>query len=525
MSDLSLTVFKDSMQDEMIADWSSLAQDVVYETDEHGFANLTAFIPMPLDEAFRVYDGLQFAHVVLSDGAFTAFEGRLEDPAIVGNDRESGIEITAFGYFRAFSDVPYSAVWSVKETGLDRWRLTTTEEAAGRTPEEYITSKPNGLRLGTRKDQTYTNAADVGAFYFEVPDDSEQDVAYFYIEWTARFPSGWDINVNSATSGWGTVTGEGTIVNCDGSWQSSSTTVTLTANRQIVEILVFNNTGSNDTVEEDSDHFAVLFDNGRILCGASSSSLYADEIVKALITYVNGINSTQIDSSTALVDSPNVDITDAWYEDRTPADILIELAAMGDDSSPVKKYEVGVWEGQRLHFRQLGSQGQDWYTDAASIRVDSTIDTMYNSHYAVYKDYAGDNLRTAISNDTASQSKHSVIRRRAVNTRTSDATEAATWRDAAQEDEKDITPRASITTGAIYTSSGAIINPWQVRAGDTMTIRNLPAGSGGVVDKIRTFRISRTRCYVSEGGRLEVTPGLETPSLEFMVAANAAKGP
>jgi hypothetical protein len=60
-----------------------------------------------------------------------------------------------------------------------------------------------------------------------------------------------------------------------------------------------------------------------------------------------------------------------------------------------------------------------------------------------------------------------------------------------------------------------------VRAGDSLQIRNLPAGGGGTIDKIRSFYISRTHYDVLRD-ELTPTPGLELPSLEYMVAANAA---
>jgi hypothetical protein len=147
---------------------------------------------------------------------------------------------------------------------------------------------------------------------------------------------------------------------------------------------------------------------------------------------------------------------------------------------------------------------------------------MYNDAYTFYRDSRGRDRRTATNPDAASISKYGVTRRQMVSIPTTDATFSQTYRDASIERSKDITPRASVGVDAIYTSTGARVDPWQVRAGDTLTIRNLPGGSGGTVDKIRTFRISRTR-YDVERDELTLTPGLETPSLEFMVAANAAR--
>ena len=74
---LGFQVYADSTAASMIADWSGLAEGVTFDTDEHGYANLTAFIPMSLELSYFYYDSIPLAHVVLGDGAFHAFEGRI----------------------------------------------------------------------------------------------------------------------------------------------------------------------------------------------------------------------------------------------------------------------------------------------------------------------------------------------------------------------------------------------------------------------------------------------------------------
>jgi hypothetical protein len=518
MTRLSLTAYKDSTKAVQIADWSTLAQDVIFETDEHGFANLTAFIPMSLEEAFRIYNGLQFAHVVLSDGAFTAFEGRLEDSRIIGNDRESGIEIRAFGYQNALRDLDYICFWSRQDNYQDYYQVTSDDTgAANREPEGYIFNTDGRLNIALRANgHTYANQSDIGSLHITILSNSENDLngAAIDFDYTVKLPTNWEFRTKTlagmSTSGTveDTITGDGTTLTGTKGLNGS------TSGAYNIEFQLRNNTGSADTVTEDSGVWYAKVENLRVRTApsgtVSTTALYADEVARGLVTFVSGINSTQLSSSTALIETQSSDITDLNIQGRKPADVLNDLVELGDGATPPGQLEWGVWEGQKLHLRTLGDQGQDWYIDVSAIQIDGTVDTLANSTQASYKDTRGRWRVTAVSDDSASQSKYGVVRRSVVNTPLKlsirDTTAAEEYRD------------------VHLTSSGAIVNNWQVRAGDTMTIRNLPAGSGGVVDKIRTFRISRTRCYVSEGGRLEVTPGLETPSLEFMVAANAARG-
>jgi hypothetical protein len=61
----------------------------------------------------------------------------------------------------------------------------------------------------------------------------------------------------------------------------------------------------------------------------------------------------------------------------------------------------------------------------------------------------------------------------------------------------------------------------RVRAGDTITIRNLPVTGSTLIDKIRRFTIAKTSFSVDDE-ILTLTPELETPSLEFLVAKTSA---
>jgi hypothetical protein len=496
---LGLQVFEDSTEAVVIADWTARAQNVIAETGPHGYATLSANVPMTTVEAFRFYDNTAAAHVVLGDGAFRVFEGRIED-----------------------------GLWS--ESNYRGWRVATAGDGSPspltkRNPEKFHTDSDNRLYITLRKNEIYgdvgTAGGDTCEWYYETSHNSDRDIAFLTFDYEVSLPTDWELRVNSYVWGFGSGVTEATVVTGP-STASSSHSETITASKQVVGIqLVFDEVADGTyTNSGETDDYFVSITNVRVLTGASSTEVYADEIAKGLISHTNTVNSTQINASTALVESPGVDLNESEYLDEYPGDILNDLVGIGDDQTPPNYYEWGVWENQQLHFRQRGSVAQEWYIDLGEFSIDSTIDTMRNSAYGLYTNKANKAKRTDVGDDSASQSKYGVIRRghtRASDTTINSVTE--TYRDALLEDLKDITPRAQIVVDKIFTSSGAVAPVWLARAGDNVTIRNLPP-TGGSLDKIRHFRIHRTRLDC-DTGILTIIPELEPPSLVDMVAASA----
>jgi hypothetical protein len=497
----------------MFADLTTRAVGTVFDTDEHGFSYLSTFIPYRIEEAFRFYDATPAAHLVLSDGASTIWEGRIEDRRIV----PGGLEIGAFGYWRAFYDAPYTALWSTGD--VSSLRIITDDDHASYVPERYQMDTKDRVHIALRKGENYAAGADVGAMVYFMPHQGTNDVTEVDFTYDVSLPTNYKASIAGVSEGMASIVEEWSVTTSG----SGSTTVTFSADKSGVMFRVYNNTGtvaySGDTGDDYATWSAVR------IKGSDNANVYADEIVGAIVTQMNSINSNQISSSTALIDSPNVDVVEAEYEDAHPAQILIDLTTMGDDSSPPEPYEVGVWEGQKLHFRQRGSQAQDWYVDAGDISVDSTLDTMINSAYATYRTAGGLTQRTAVANDTESQSKYGIIRRGYTRSGSTDGTEATTWRDTYIERRKDITPRSQLQIHRwIYTASGARVPAYHVRSGDNITIRNLPVTGGSLVDKIRKFTIARTS-YDIDNAILTPYPELETPALDFMVAKLSAAIP
>jgi len=247
----------------------------------------------------------------------------------------------------------------------------------------------------------------------------------------------------------------------------------------------------------------------------------ADEIAKDMLaSYVNALNSAQLSSSTALIQSPGLDLIDEVFEGANMAPELTRLAALGDNQTPPRMWEVGVYEDRTLFFRPQQSASRAWYVDVTDLSVARTLEQLFNSVRATYQDANGRTQRTTSSSDTTSSARYGLLRATAVDTSTTSATQAGIERDAELQDHKDPLPRATVPFDAVYDAGGARYPLWLVRSGDTITIRNLSPGLSASVDRIRTFRVTHTS-YDAMADALAVEPELPPLTLETMLARQA----
>lgn len=239
-----------------------------------------------------------------------------------------------------------------------------------------------------------------------------------------------------------------------------------------------------------------------------------DDIVKAILAAARVDNPTFLSDYEGLIEAPGTNMYDEEYVDADMRKILVHLAAAGDSQTPPRQWEVGIWEDSRLHFRPRSSAARHWYAELAMPEIERSISTLYNS---VYTRYNGGASTTANADDAASIARYGVTRRRAVSSQTTDTTQAERERDAALADSASPVPRASVPLDRILTALGVPVPLWMVRSGDTLTLRNLPAEAGDIIDRIRTFRIAETR-YRTTTNTLNVVPESPLPLLEVMVS-------
>lgn len=277
-----------------------------------------------------------------------------------------------------------------------------------------------------------------------------------------------------------------------------------TTSEQVAVLSIGSSTQFNAT-------FANSYTTGQAVQG---QQIYADEIVRDLVSTVSGINSSQLSSATSGITSPGRDIADALYEDQLPDEIITALAATGNSSN--QAYEWGVDDQRRVFFRQQGSRATTWYVDIDDLELSRSLDGLYNSGYTVYEDVGGMTVRSAVSTNSTSVLRYGLTRRQAIDAQTSNNTYAAGVRDATIAATVTVQPRASFTVRAVYNSNGARYPISYVRANDIIVIRNLPPTASAAVDTVRTFRISRT-VYDPLAGTLQIEPEAPDPTLEALV--------
>jgi hypothetical protein len=147
-----------------------------------------------------------------------------------------------------------------------------------------------------------------------------------------------------------------------------------------------------------------------------------------------------------------------------------------------------------------------------------TLDEMFNSAYAIYQDANGDTLRTGIANNADSINNNGITRRMALDAGTSGLGQATYTRDTWLLARRSLVPRASLTVSKVLGASNTPMPPWVVRAGDYITVRNLPISNpSGVSTTARRFLIARTEMDM-DNGTLTIEPEDPLPALDVKIA-------
>jgi hypothetical protein len=246
--------------------------------------------------------------------------------------------------------------------------------------------------------------------------------------------------------------------------------------------------------------------------------VYADEVAGHIAAAINGVNSTQLSSSTALIQSPGRDLLDAFWEDTTGDAILSDLAQRGDTQTVPRRWVWSIESGRRLRFAPLGNGNKTWYVDAATLQVQISRQDLYNDAYATYQDAAGRTLRTATNPNTQSVARYALTRRQAVQGQGTDLLQAQAARDTAIAQGAFPPPKVQVTFPAAYDAGGARAPLYLVRGGDLVIIRNLPpAPTTTTLDQVRSFIVARAE-YHMDDDTLTVEPLDPLPTIEAALA-------
>lgn len=220
----------------LIADYSHKIQGASVASNNRGFAEASGFIPMSLQDAFRFYDRAGLPHVAFSDGSSgSIYEGRLEDVEITNG----GINVRAYGYARAFSDFPYSALWS--DTSVAHWRPALNSELVNAYPDRFSTDTNNRVYMTAQKGATLGNTTILKICYmiYQIPDQSSRLMTGISFDYTANAPVNWQCGASAFAAGFTTPVTLITITPGGGP-VAGSVNLTLTGKSIVAFFLYFN---------------------------------------------------------------------------------------------------------------------------------------------------------------------------------------------------------------------------------------------------------------------------------------------
>lgn len=236
------------------------------------------------------------------------------------------------------------------------------------------------------------------------------------------------------------------------------------------------------------------------------------DTVRDVIADLSGVSTSELSSSTGLVTSTGLNIAGQTYTNADAIQAVSELAALGNTSAQI--FEAGIYEGRMLFYRVRASAGAAWYVDITDIDLERSLEPLYNAVYAVYNSGAS---TTATSTDTFSVLRNRVTRTKALTANTTDATQAGYLRDTALADSKSPAPRASFKFTEVFNVNGIKFPPWMVRAGDTLTARNLSPVLSTDIDNIRTMIVGEKE-YDIDNNLLTVSAYIPLPTLDVITA-------
>lgn len=475
------------------------AQRLVFSHNRQGPEMATAFFPGSLVESFRLRNMPGLMELIISAGADVLWRGRVEDRAITN----AGLMVGAAGVRRVFSDLRYTALWSA--TGTANWKPVTDGDISTRKPEQYTIDNNNRLHLAIKKGEVYGNTIDIGELTYAAPHGGARSIVAFSASYSVTLPTNWQCRLLTAADDFSSPTVIGTITG-NNAEQTGTINQTFTgAARLLVQIR--NNTGSAYTATADTGDWCAKLTGIRTKT-TTAAAVLASNIATALCDYVDAVNAGQITGK--MVTATTNDLHDELYEDASPAEILDSLALR-------ESRDWGVDVNGVFYFQPRNDQGRTWYVDIAGIELEDSTNELTNSVYATYRDANGRAKRTATSANNLSVQIAGLTRQDVVIAATTDATEAAAWRDARLTDGTAYALRATVEVSRILDTGGNIHRAYDILPGDSLIIRNLPQTLATDIDILSSISVARVE-YDAETGAVAIEPDTPTPTLVTLVA-------
>jgi hypothetical protein len=495
---LTLSIEKDGVQ------WRQMTTPTAlrFSTGQNGSAVLSASWRMGIDEATLFHDTWSMAKATVSNGAEVVWTGRVEDIGVVAN----GVNITAFGYARAYADLLYTAVWS-KDTVAD-FRGAARGEVTVAQNGRYNTDSNNRLYFELVRDEDY-NDNNRGVLVYEFPDKGLREAKTISFDWEFENTTGlaYAMSVRGYSSNW-TLIDFNLVFSSVATSGSGSYSLSFSPNVQKVAVTYYHNNATLHTYTGETGATWGKVTNIRIKSTTAATVLGSD-IAADLAAFVATENHSQGDGLAYGIQATNQDLREQVFEDARPDRILQDICDRHD-------YRWRVWE-QSLILEPEATSGVSHYADVTSMEFQRSFAEVYTQAYATYNTESNATLRTATATNTNATFLFNDVKKvETTGANTTDLATAEAQRDAVLVANGNLAPRIDIRITTLLTADGRVVPLWRVRAGDSIFIRAIPVDSRPILER-RVLRVFRTD-YNALTNELTVESDIPYPSLVTIVA-------
>jgi hypothetical protein len=534
-------------------------------------------VPTALMNAFRRYNYPQLPRVVAcDDSGDVVFEGRLERRRI----DTAGNAFTATGFWRAFYDVPVTAVYSTADHAL--WRPYTAGYGSGAFTTETVERckyENDGKALVVAPYAgSYGSGADfgfiLGAFW-----NARHDWKRLIFDWSARM-NAWNVGAfsgyidgaisfsassfNQSTSSgstrdYGTEDVDISRSRAEIAWLRTYPGGALTASegfyffecRRVralgVEIKIADTTTTagvtSGTVNVTPASMAGIYEGAVVTISdgvntetervlSTTSTTFEVELANAYSSgatvEVYGVRASDmaedllsfvrdVNASQLVATTSQIEQTTTDWQNAIWEDTF--PGQILDELCARENYEWGVGAGRQLYFRPAGSRGRTFFVDVTDFSLEQDLNEKRNAAYAVYKRVDRQIVRTDVAESAADTSRDGIERRAAIDVDTVLEADAVAVRDAFLDSRARYSLRATLQFDSLYNESGAQARLTELRHNDTLVVRNLPASPDADIDQLTTFKI-RHIVIDATGNALTVRiePDATVPTLVTLIS-------
>ena len=494
----------------LVYDFTFEAKNPEFQTNEHGYGYFKCEIPMDIQKSTLLYSFKKTGYIRVGNAAKSYYEGRLEDVELT----DEGLQLTAYGYIRAFTDLQVTDLWST--TDYQTFEVYGRELNVDYKEEKYLIDTQNHVYFGVKNNNTYglTGGNEVRAgVYIAIPEDGTRKFACSKFSWSGIWGNSFQAFVIDRTS----LTSTGSTPWSESNVNIGSATLFHTGNDKTVFTFAYLRNAANALFLGEDGEYSIRFTNFRAgtTTSISGSILYADEILRYTVSGVYSLNSRMINPDTTYIESPQVDLTDVLFEDITGLDVVKYLLNSPDSNN--KYYECKVFDKQLVRFNRKGKYARTWLVDVASVYLSRRLDTVHNQTRVRYTNVISESVdeRTSYLTDNNSIDTFGVTRQASIKADTNSSTTANIINAALLADGKDIRSIASISTDRVVDQNGQRVSSIEVRSGDIITLIGIPVKL--LSDSTRSFVVGDTT-YDMETGIISINPEQITPELEKVLA-------